>query len=492
MSERRMSEPGTIASTSYTPGTWFGIIGESATVLLPPSEKSRAGALWALVDDGAGFDEVLDALVATGLSSLPGFVLIAGDVTPEGGSVRTVVRGPSVVSFEAVEGAVEVDGSTSKTWVERTLEGVTRMSVSLGEEGATGEPMTALGGLLRVSGLEVPPLAPESNQDDSPESRAGFVGSRVAVEEGNEESVDAPAQAVADPLSDPLPEDSYDEPAAFGAVDAAAEETPEDDAPNAAPSLSVVPPIPVSGDAPDLGSDADAGVAPDSDAAFAAEPDDEPISVSRGEESGDALAPRHDDQTEHTESFETQSASQEAEGEDYREPGSHAYEDDYASDEHAAAVASSFGPPAVSPEPGSDPEIDPEAGADAETEVLPALDENGYPEGEQSYDEQGVESPGHEQPEAAQAPEFGPPPVPPPPPLTPPPPPIDGPPAFADTDSDADVAPEVVPEDDAGGPSMGGGGGVSGGGGGTGGGPNSGAWAASGCSWSGLSTACSS
>ena len=85
-----MSEPATIASTSYMPGTWFGIIGESATVLLPPSEKSRAGAIWALVDDGAGFDEVLDALVATGLSSLPGFVLISGDVTPDGGSVRRI------------------------------------------------------------------------------------------------------------------------------------------------------------------------------------------------------------------------------------------------------------------------------------------------------------------------------------------------------------------------------------------------------------------
>ena len=41
---------------SYRPGTWFGIVGERATVLLPPSEKARAGTLWALVDDGAGFD----------------------------------------------------------------------------------------------------------------------------------------------------------------------------------------------------------------------------------------------------------------------------------------------------------------------------------------------------------------------------------------------------------------------------------------------------
>ncbi|MFE6507798.1 FHA domain-containing protein [Nocardioides sp. NPDC057767] len=396
-----MSESATVASTSYTPGTWFGIIGESATVLLPPSEKSRAGALWALVDDGAGFDEVLDALVATGLSSLPGFVLVSGDVTPDGGSVRTVVRGPSVVSFEAGEGAVEVDGSSSKTWVERTLEGVTRMSISLGEEGATGEPMTALGGLLRVSGLEVPPPAPESSQDDSPESRAGFVPAPVAVEEASddsEDSVDEPVQA--DPLTDPLPEETYD---------SVEEQGLDEEEPLAAPpSLSVVPPIPVSGDLPGL-ADADADSDTDSD---------EPVSVNRGEESGEASAPRHDDLTEPTDAFEMPAASQDEEEEDdqdYPESASRSYEDDYASDEHAAAVASSFGPSAVSPEPVSEAEV----AADAETEVLAAVEEEQPHEEPQSYDE----------PESAQAPDFGPPSMPPPPPLTAPPPPPEAPPA---------------------------------------------------------------
>jgi hypothetical protein len=435
-----MSESATIASTSYMPGTWFGIIGESATVLLPPSEKSRAGAIWALVDDGAGFDEVLDALVATGLSSLPGFVLISGDVTPDGGSVRTVVRGPSVVSFEAGEGAVEVDGSSSKTWVERTLEGVTRMSVSLGEEGATGEPMTALGGLLRVSGLEVPPPAPESAQDDSPESRAGFVAAPVAVEEGPDDSVDEPAPA--DPLSDPLPEESYadsDDLDSADELDSAEEQGLDEDEPVAAPpSLSVVPPIPVSGDLPGLGadsepdSDAEADLGPDSD--FDADSEaDEPISVNRGDESGEASAPRHDDLTEPTEAFEMPAASQDADDQDFPEPVSGGYEDDYASDEHAAAVASSFGPSAVSPEPVSDMDV----ASDAETEVLPAVDEEPYDRPE-SYDE----------PESAPAPGFGPPSMPPPPPLTtPPPPPVGAPPAHFE-DAPAEGLIDAAPSDE--------------------------------------------
>ena len=62
---------------SYRPGDWFGIFGDQATVVLPPSEKARVPGLWALVDAGAGFDEVLDALIADGLRDLPGFVLVS-------------------------------------------------------------------------------------------------------------------------------------------------------------------------------------------------------------------------------------------------------------------------------------------------------------------------------------------------------------------------------------------------------------------------------
>ena len=112
---------------SYRPGTWFGIVGERATVLLPPSEKARAGALWALVDDGAGFDEVLDALVSDGLRALPGFVLVSTDDAV----TRVVVRGPSKAAFVTGAGEVVVEGSASATWVERSLTDVTGLSVVL-------------------------------------------------------------------------------------------------------------------------------------------------------------------------------------------------------------------------------------------------------------------------------------------------------------------------------------------------------------------------
>ena len=58
---------------SFRPGDWFGILGARASVLLPPSEKARVAALWELIDDGAGFDEVLDAVLARGLRGLSGF-----------------------------------------------------------------------------------------------------------------------------------------------------------------------------------------------------------------------------------------------------------------------------------------------------------------------------------------------------------------------------------------------------------------------------------
>ncbi|WGL53170.1 FHA domain-containing protein [Nocardioides sp. BP30] len=135
---------------SYRPGTWFGIVGEHATVLLPPSEKARAGSLWALVDDGAGFDEVLDALVSDGLRALPGFVLLTTDES----TTRIVVRGPSKAAFATDAGEVVVEGSASSTWVERSLSGVSGFSVVLED---VEEPLLTLhDGLVRLAALVSP------------------------------------------------------------------------------------------------------------------------------------------------------------------------------------------------------------------------------------------------------------------------------------------------------------------------------------------------
>jgi hypothetical protein len=148
---------------SYRSGEWFGIFGERALVLLPPSEKARVAALWELVDDGAGFDEVLDALIATGLRALPAFVLVseAGDQT------RAVVRGPARVVLTAGEETVELDGTGASTWVERSLAGVTRMHAVLGEEVEAGGH-TVVAGLVRVGRVDEPPYAPPEPVTEAP------------------------------------------------------------------------------------------------------------------------------------------------------------------------------------------------------------------------------------------------------------------------------------------------------------------------------------
>jgi len=139
---------------SFRPGEWFGIFGEHATVLLPPSEKARVAALWEIVDDGAGFDETLDALIATGLRDLPGFVL----VSETGGETKVVIRGDARAGFATQDGPVDLDGATATTWVERSLRGVTRMTVEVGQESGSSDLRLA-GGLVRLSRVDQPPRA---------------------------------------------------------------------------------------------------------------------------------------------------------------------------------------------------------------------------------------------------------------------------------------------------------------------------------------------
>lgn len=138
---------------SYRPGDWFGIIGERAVVILPPSEKPRVAALWELVDGGAGFDVTLDALISGGLRELPGFVLVS---TGEG-ETKVVLRGPARAEFVVGGELVQLEGSSATTWVERTLLDVSRMSIVL-TEGDDELPAYAVdGGLFRLSRLEENP-----------------------------------------------------------------------------------------------------------------------------------------------------------------------------------------------------------------------------------------------------------------------------------------------------------------------------------------------
>ena len=147
---------------SYRAGSWFAIFGGQATVLLPPSEKARVGRLWELVDDGAGFDEVLDALISNGLRQLPGFVLVSED----GSGTKIVIRGAGRATCTADGETVELEGSPATTWVERTLTGVSSLSVQVEDAEPGAHELVVDGGLVRVSRIDEPAVPRAQHRSD--------------------------------------------------------------------------------------------------------------------------------------------------------------------------------------------------------------------------------------------------------------------------------------------------------------------------------------
>lgn len=149
-----MTEPRT---WSFRAGDWIGILGPRTVVALPPSQRARVGALWELIDDGAGFDATLDALIAGGLRELPGFVLVSS----EDDRVRVVVRGAARVQLATADDVVQVEGDETgaSTWVERTVSGVTRTRIEVAAEQDAAD-LLVVGGVVRLSVAECPPTPP--------------------------------------------------------------------------------------------------------------------------------------------------------------------------------------------------------------------------------------------------------------------------------------------------------------------------------------------
>ena len=155
-------------SASYRPGPWFGIFGAHATVVLPPSEKARVSRIWAMVDDGAGFDEVLDALIADGLRDLPAFVL----VSESEGETKAVIRGPARAEFTTDGDPVVVEGSSVTTWAERSVRGVRAMSIEVADSEGV-EDLLIRDGLVRVARVDRPARAGIDHEAGDPGDAPG-------------------------------------------------------------------------------------------------------------------------------------------------------------------------------------------------------------------------------------------------------------------------------------------------------------------------------
>ncbi len=148
-----MSDAQPDATWSYQPGDWFGIFGAELTLLLPGTERTRVTGLWELVDDGAGFGQVLDALLSSGLSSLSGFVLIGSGAGP----TRIILRGEAVrAAVDTADGPVALEGSRTATWAERSFEAVASITVAVGNPVTESRHLPIEQGLVRVSRVDRP------------------------------------------------------------------------------------------------------------------------------------------------------------------------------------------------------------------------------------------------------------------------------------------------------------------------------------------------
>ncbi len=143
------------SARSYRPGAWFAIAGERALVVLPPTEKARVGGIWELLDEGAGFDVTLDALIAGGLRDLPGFVLVSTDE----GRTDVVIRGEARATFVVGAEEILVEGSAATTWVEKSLEGVEQITIVVEPDAEVETSYAVDAGVFRVSRFEQVPSA---------------------------------------------------------------------------------------------------------------------------------------------------------------------------------------------------------------------------------------------------------------------------------------------------------------------------------------------
>ena len=123
-------------------------------MLLPPEEKRRVPAVWDRVDEGAGFDEVLDALISDGLRDLSGFAL----ASVRDGDARVVIRGPVTAVLTTDDGEeVRVEGAAAATWVEREVRHVVALRVAVdGEPAADEAPYLLRDGLARAGEVREP------------------------------------------------------------------------------------------------------------------------------------------------------------------------------------------------------------------------------------------------------------------------------------------------------------------------------------------------
>jgi hypothetical protein len=107
-------------------GGWLALAAGPRLLVVP--ELDDPAAAWAALKGEAGFQAALDLLTSRGLAATPSFVLV--DWT-EGADARLIVRGDATATVSTAGGDEPIAATGVSTWVERSVPGVQRLSISV-------------------------------------------------------------------------------------------------------------------------------------------------------------------------------------------------------------------------------------------------------------------------------------------------------------------------------------------------------------------------
>lgn len=143
-----------MASNSYTPGTWLGVVRSGTAVLLAPATPTAlVDSLWELLGGEPEVHEVLHAVTSASSGSLaqvPWFGIV--DFRD---SLRVFLRGDIELTAQLATGPVELNGSDVTTWTERRLSEPEWYRVSVPGDAAGAAELPLGEGVVLLQSLRV-------------------------------------------------------------------------------------------------------------------------------------------------------------------------------------------------------------------------------------------------------------------------------------------------------------------------------------------------
>ena len=141
-----------LTATPATTGGWIVLSSESRVLAVGASpDDASVAALWDGVGRPDGLQRSLDLLTSKGLSATPPFALL-----DFASGLRVIVRGGVTAEVTRTGGVESLDGSGVSTWIERSIDGATGVSIAVvGAVAADVPALPLVAGAAWIAGLSV-------------------------------------------------------------------------------------------------------------------------------------------------------------------------------------------------------------------------------------------------------------------------------------------------------------------------------------------------